>query len=107
MNWRVWLSAVAVLALAQPALANHSALERISVYPPPGTFSPTASFAAATSDGSRVIFAAADNRNALNGSGVLFERAAGTTTLISADAEGQPILVQFLAMSADGSHVFF
>jgi hypothetical protein len=100
------LAGGAVLAAATPALGNHSALERVSVGHATGFAAPNASFAAATEDGSRVFFAVASG-DVSNGSGVLYERSGGVTTLISANGAGQPREVQFDGMSEDGDHVFF
>jgi hypothetical protein len=109
MRFRSWLglAVLAALVLPAPALATHSAIGRISVGETTGFAQPHASFAAATGDGSRVLFAVAPTPDQANGAGVLFERSGAVTTLISADESGQPHEVRFTAMSTDGTRVFF
>ena len=100
----VAIALVASLVGAQAASADHQVHERVSVYSPAGFTNPVATYAGSSADGARLFFSVAESGFV---HGVIFERTANTTTLVSADEDGQPHPGSVLDVSGDGSSVFF
>ena len=95
---------VGSLLAAQVARADHQVHERVSVYSPAGFTNPVAAYAGSSADGARLFFSVAESGFV---HGVIFERTANTTTMVSADEDGQPHPANVLDVSGDGSSVFF
>ena len=99
------------LAIGPAAEGNHSTTERVSVGQINGNGTDVASFAGMSADGSRAFFTtteqlvSADTDTAVD----VYERANGTTTLVSIGPAGgnAEVDAQFVAASGDGSRVFF
>ena len=105
------VTALAVLAMAGIAGANHSAKDHVSVGPAGGNGVSEVFFDAVSADGSRVFFDTDEQLVAgdTDASYDVYERHGGTTTLVSTGSTGGngAFDVFFAAASADGTRVFF
>ncbi len=106
------IAAVAVgLALGPGAAGNHATTERVSVGQINGNGNYSASFAGASADAGRAFFTTTEQLVSadIDGAADVYERAGGTTTLVSTGPAGGSgeVGAQFAAASADGSRVFF
>jgi hypothetical protein len=104
-------SLLAAAGLASTASAEHSLLEQVSTGPTGGNGAVQASFAGASTDGTRVFYTTAESLVSADTDTAVdvYERSGGQTTLVSAGPTGGngAFDAAFDGASADGSLVFF
>src|SRR6266545_1240428 len=107
----VSIAALGMLVVAAPAFANHSLTELQSTGPVGGNGALGANFRGASADGTKVFIQTTEPLVSLDtdASMDVYERAGGTTTLVSTGTIGGngASNATFLAASQDGSKVFF
>lgn len=105
------LAAVSLGALPSGAAANHSLTELQSTGPNGGNATVSSQFRGASADGTRVFFQSTEPlvNTDTDASMDVFERSAGTTTLLSIGPNGGNAAksATFVAASQDGSKLFF
>jgi hypothetical protein len=100
-----------MLAFAPPALANHSLTELLSTGPIGGNGALGANFRGASGDGTKVFIQTTEPLVSLDADASMdiYERANGTTTLVSTGPAGGngASSATYLGASQDGSKIFF